>query len=132
MTAGTDLDAVTARVRAICGPLPGVREHAAWTGTSWRVGSFTFAHVLEIRDGRPPAYARAFGTDGPAVVVTFQASEDERRALAQSGRGFVLPPWRPGVAGLVVDDTTDWSELAELLTDSRALADPAPPRRRRG
>lgn len=117
-----DLDGVTERLRRICNSLPGAREHEAWTGTSWRVGAFTFVHTLEIRAGRPAGYARVFGTDGPAVVVTFQADEDERRALAASGRGFVLPPWRPGVVGVVVDGSTDWTELTELIVESHRLA----------
>lgn len=39
----------------------------------------------------------------------------------------VLPPaWRPGIVGMVIDEDTDWDEVAELLTDSWCLL--APPR----
>lgn len=129
---GPGLEGVTERLRGICASLPGAREHDAWAGTSWRVGTFTFAHTLEIRDGRPAGYAGVFGTGGPVVVVTFQADADEGRALAASGRGFVLPPWRPGVVGLVVGEDTDWTELAELVTESHRLAPAARSRRRTG
>jgi hypothetical protein len=106
------------RVRAICAELAGSHEHEAWTGTSWRIGTTTFAHVVQIGGGGPPAYARAFGTDGPATVVTFQADADEYRALQAVGPPYHHPPWRPGIVGLVVDDTTDWTELTEHVQES--------------
>ena len=112
---------VVARLRETCLPLAGATEHRAWTGTSWRVGRTTFAHVLQIDAGWPPVYARAFATDGSATVVTFQVDDDERRALGQLGPPFHLPPWRPGIVGVVIADGTDWTELAELLTDSHRL-----------
>jgi hypothetical protein len=59
------------RVGAICLALPGVVERDAWRGVAWEVAGRTFAHVLPIEDGRPPVYARAFGTDGPALALTF-------------------------------------------------------------
>jgi hypothetical protein len=111
-------EAVIDRLRAICDGLPGAREHDAWTGTSWRVRDTTFAHVVEIADGWPPAYVTAFGTDGPATVVTFQASPDDAAALRAVGDPYHHPPWRPGIVGAVIDDTTDWAELAELVVDS--------------
>ena len=111
-------DDVVQRLGAICAQFPDAREHEAWTGTSWRRGDVTFVHVVEITDGWPPAYARAFGTGGPATVVTFQAAPDEYEALRAAGHPYHHPPWRPGIVGVVVDDTTDWSELAELVGDS--------------
>ena len=110
--------AVVDRIRAICTRLPGAREHEAWTGTSWRIGRTTFAHVVQIAHGRPAAYARAFATDGPVTVVTFQAPPEDRAAFAATGDPYHLPPWRPGIVGLVLDDATDWSLVAEHLEDS--------------
>src|SRR6187551_3208840 len=110
---------IVARLRAICAGLPDACEHEAWTGTSWRRGDVTFAHVVQITDGWPPAYAKAFGTDGPATVVTFQAAADEYAALRAAGHPYHHPPWRPGIVGVVVDDdTTDWAELEELVVES--------------
>jgi hypothetical protein len=109
---------VVDRLRAICARLPDAREHDAWTGTSWRIGNATFAHVVQIADGRPPAYATAFATDGPATVVTFQAPAEDRDAIRAIGHPYHLPPWRPGIAGVVIEDTTEWSELAERIEDS--------------
>jgi hypothetical protein len=110
--------AVVERLRAICARLPDAREHEAWTGTSWRRGTSTFAHVVEITDGWPAAYAKAFDTDGPATVVTFQAAPDEYAALGAAGHPYHHPPWRPGIVGVVIDDSTDWIELAELVAAS--------------
>jgi hypothetical protein len=105
----------------VCGALPAAAEHEAWTGTSWRVGRTTFAHVVEIDDGWPPAYARVFQTSGPATVVTFQVADDDYHALAEIGPPFHHPPWRPNLIGLVVDAGTDWDELVELLVDSHRI-----------
>jgi hypothetical protein len=109
---------VVDRVRALCGALPDAREHEAWTGTSWRIAGTTFAHVVQIADGRPPAYAKAFATDGVATLVTLQVPPEDRGALRAPGHPYHLPPWRPGIAGVVIDDATDWSDLAERIEDS--------------
>lgn len=113
-------------LRATCLALPDAREEEAWVGTRWRVGKDTFAHVLGVRDGWPPAYARAAGTDGPVVVLTFRSSGPELAALTDSGPPYFKPPWHPQVIGLVLatgggpaDD-----ELAELLTESYCVVAP--------
>lgn len=111
------------RIRSICASLPGACEHDAWTGTSWRVRGQTFAHIVEITDGWPPAYSRAFETHGPATIVTFQADTDDYRSLAEIGHPFHRPPWRPGIVGHVIGEHTDWDELTELITDSHHLLD---------
>ena len=115
-----------AGVRAIALALPDAYEEEAWVGTRWRVGKDTFAHVLGVRDGWPPAYARAASTDGPAVVLTFRSSGPELAALTDSGPPYFKPPWHPQVIGLVLatgggpaDD-----ELAELLTESYCVVAP--------
>jgi hypothetical protein len=121
---------VVASLRAVCLALPGAHEEPAWVGTRWRVRRRTFAHVLTIDGGWPPAYARAAGTDGPAVVLTFESAGDELEALARVGRPFFKPPWRGTVVGLELVDRIDWAEVAELITESHRLQ--AAPRRRRG
>ena len=50
--------------------------------------------------GRRPTRS-AFGTDGPATVVTFQAAPDEYEALRAAGPPYHHPPWRPGIVGVV-------------------------------
>jgi hypothetical protein len=109
------------RVGAICLALPGVVESDAWRGVRWAVGGRTFAHILPIADGRPPVYARAFGTDGPALALTFWSAGPELEALRRAGAPFVAPPWNAAVVGLLVDAGTDWTEVAELIADSHRL-----------
>ena len=115
------------RLRALCLALGGAVEIEAWTGTSWRVGDVTFAHIVQIDGGWPPRYVRAFQTDGPATVVTFQS--DEAEALTANGHPFYRPGWRRDTVGLVVDDDTDWEELNELLVDSHLICSVRPRRR---
>lgn len=116
---------IVARLRAICLGLPEAYEEVAWTGVRWRVRGRTFAHVLTIADGWPPAYARAAGTDGPCCVLMFRAAGDELDALRNGGAPFFAPPWRSDEVGMVVAGPVDDDELRELLTESyRALAPP--------
>jgi hypothetical protein len=116
---------VTAAVRSICLALPEVREERAWVGTRWQVRSRTFAHVLRVEDGWPPAYARAAAGDGPMDVLMFRSSGPELDALRGGGPPFFAPPWRPDEVGLVLADLVDWDEVAELVTDSYRCRAPA-------
>lgn len=117
---------VVAALRSICLDLPEVREEDAWVGTRWRVRAKTFAHVLAIADGWPPAYARAASTDGPATVLTFRSRGPELEALGEVGPPFFRPVWHPEVVGMVLAADIDWDEVAELLTESYCTL--APPR----
>jgi hypothetical protein len=117
-------DDAVERIRAICSRLPETEQQEAWTGTRWQVRSRTFAHVLEIVDGWPPAYVRAAGTEGPSVVLTFESSGDELDALTHLGHPFFKPVWRTGVVGMLIDATTDWTEVAELVTESHRMLAP--------
>ncbi len=112
------------RIRAICTSLPEAQEERAWTGTRWRIRSRTFAHVLAISDGWPPAYARAAATDGPVDVLMFRSSGPELDALRRAGGPFFAPPWRNDEVGLALGPRTDWSEIEELLTESYCLLAP--------
>ena len=116
--------AVVTRLRAVCAGLPDAREEQGWIGTRWRICEQTFAHLVRIEDGWPPAYARAAGTGGPVTVLTFQSAGEELDALGAAGPPFFRPPWRPGIVGLVVGEDTDWAEVAELVTDSYRLLAP--------
>ena len=113
-----------ARLREICLRLPEAHEEEAWVGSRWRIRNQTFAHIVRIADGWPPAYARAAGTDGPAVVLTFQSAGSDLDALSAAGAPFFRPVWRPGIVGMRLDDGVDWDEITELLTDSYCLLAP--------
>jgi hypothetical protein len=115
---------VVDRLRSICLELPEVYEEGAWVGTRWRVRSQTFAHVVLIDHGRPPAYARAADTDGPAVVLTFRSRGAELAALSNVGHPFFKPVWFPDIVGIVLGADVDWTEAAELITESYCILAP--------
>ena len=109
---------------AICLALPEAHEEQAWVGTRWRVGTRTFAHVLVVDAGWPPAYARASGSDGPLTVLMFRSSGPELAALAAMGDPFFTTPWRADEIGMVLGDDADWDEIRELITESYCVMAP--------
>lgn len=122
---GFDVDAATvARLGDLCLALPEVVEETAWRGTRWRIRGRTFAHVLPLTDGSPPSYAKAAGIDGPAIILTFQITAVERDLFTQLGLPYWAVRWGRDVGGLVLGPDTDWTEIAELVTDSYRLLAP--------
>jgi hypothetical protein len=89
---------------------PECQELDAWTGVAWRVGQATVAHV--------------FGGEDQLFRVTFRAEPDEVMAFEHLGAPYFRASWGQNVVGLLLDDETDWEELAELLTDSYCLQAP--------
>jgi len=110
--------AVLAELRRVCAALPEAYEEQAWVGTRWRVRKKTFAHVLVIDGGWPPAYARAADSDGPMTVLTFRSSGPELEALEAIGPPFFKPVWWTDIVGLAIEPDVDWAEVAELVTES--------------
>ena len=104
---------ILTRLRAACRPLPDAHEQQAWAGTRWRVRNRTFAHVLTVDSER-----------GPATVMTFRASGPEFDALRRIGHPFFRAGWGTNVMGMVLDARTDWSEVAELVTESYCIMAP--------
>jgi hypothetical protein len=116
--------ALLAQLRAICLALPEVTEESAWVGTRFCVRKKNFAHILAIQDGWPPAYAKAADDDGPITVMTFRSEAQAQFDVFRSaGRPFFVPGWWNNIVGLVVDEHTDWRQVAALVRESyRALA----------
>ena len=112
------------KLRSVCLALPEAYEEQAWVGTRWRIRARTFAHVLAIDSGWPPAYARAAGINGPATELTFRSSGPELAGLRGAGHPFFAPPWRADEVGVALDAAVDWEEIAELLTESYCLQAP--------
>jgi hypothetical protein len=111
------------KLQLTCLDLPEAYEEEAWLGTRWMVAKKNFAHVLMIDGGRPPAYAKVAKTAGPACVLTFRTSGPAAQNARFLKPPFFLPGWWPDIAGIIVDDDTDWDDVAALLTRSyRALA----------
>jgi YjbR protein len=110
--------AVVARLAKLALALPEAYEEDAWTGVRWRIRSTTFAHVMVGQEGYESAFRDITGITEPTTVLTFRASGDELLALVHSGLPFYKPPWSPTIVGLVLDDATDWDEVAELVAES--------------
>lgn len=114
------------RLSSICLGLPDAYEESAWRGIRWRVRQRTFAHVLTVRPEESDAYARlvAAGATEPLVVMTFRAPAEDVAAFAHAGGPFFRAGWGRDVVGLVFSPDTDWTEVAELLTDSFCVMAP--------
>ena len=115
---------VVARIGSSALALPDAYEEDAWTGIRWRVRAKTFAHVLVAQEGYTSAYRDVTGVTEPTTVLTFRSSGDELSALVNAGPPFYRPPWSPTVVGMVLDDGTDWDEVAELVTESYRFCAP--------
>ena len=50
--------------------------------------------------------------------VTFRAEPDEVMAFEHLGAPYFRAGWGRNVVGMLLDDDTDWDEVAELLTES--------------
>jgi len=98
------------RLRALL-VFPQCVEEPAWTGVRWRVGSATVAHV--------------FGGEDQLFRIVFRAEPDEVMAFEHLGDPYFRTSWGRNVVGMLLDASTDWQELGELLTDSYCLQAPA-------
>lgn len=103
--------------------LPDAYEEDAWIGVRWRVRKRTFAHVVPV-DGSSPAFERATRGPGPYVVLTFRSDGDELDTLIRVGYPYYKLPWAPTAVGMHLTETTDWNEVAELVTESYCLLAP--------
>jgi hypothetical protein len=98
------------RIGEVMARLPETVEENAWVGTRWRVGSATITHV--------------FGGEDQLFRITFRAEPDEVMAFEHLGAPYFRASWGANVVGMLLDEDTDWEELAELLTDSYCLQAP--------
>lgn len=115
---------IIAKLRLVCLDLPEAREESAWVGTRWVVRKKNFAHVLMIDAGWPPAYARAARSNGPICVLTFRSPSLVLDAPRFERPPFFRPVWWPNIAGMVIDATVDWDEVASLLVRSYCVLAP--------
>ncbi|MET1036936.1 MAG: MmcQ/YjbR family DNA-binding protein [Aeromicrobium sp.] len=112
------------RVRSICLGLPETYEERAWVGVRWRVRQRTFAHLFTLGADSSSVLRGSFDLEGEATAVTFRVPADELRALSAAGPPFHYAGWGRDVMGMHLDATTDWVEVAEVLTDSYCLLAP--------
>lgn len=99
------------RIDAILAALPRCQAEDAWVGVRWRVGATTVAHV--------------FGGEDGLFRITFRAEPDEVMAFQHLGAPYFRAGYGGDMVGLVLDEDTDWVELAELLTEAYCLRAPA-------
>jgi predicted DNA-binding protein (MmcQ/YjbR family) len=105
---------VERRLREICLALPEAREEHAWVGTRWKIRARTFAHVLGVD---------VPGSD-PLIVLSFRSSGEELHVLSMTGHPFFVLGWGRDAMGMVLDDTTNWDEVRELVKESFCLLAP--------
>ena len=74
------------------------------------------------QDLRPRPHPR--GPDGPATVLMFRSSGAELGVLHSAGHPFFRPGWGSNTVGMVLDDDTDWDEVAELVIESYCVQAP--------
>ena len=116
--------AVVARLAATALALPEAYEEDAWTGVRWRIRARTFAHVMVAQEGYESSFRNITGIADPTTLLTFRATGEELLALVHAGRPFYKPRWSPTIVGMVLDDDTDWDEVAELVTESYRFCAP--------
>lgn len=99
------------RIDAVLRAWQGVRREAAWVGTRWKVRDATVAHV--------------FGGEDGLFRLTFRGEPDEVAAFGHMGPPYFTVSWGSNVIGLLLDEHSDWDEVAELLQDSYRIQAPA-------
>lgn len=98
------------RVRAITDTLPEVYEEDAWVGLRWRVGGATVAHL--------------FGGEDQQFRIVLHGQSGDVAAFEHLGHPYFRAGWGADVIGLVLEDSTDWEEVRELIIESFCLLAP--------
>lgn len=112
------------KVRLPCSDLPEVIEETAWEGIRWVVRKKNFAQLIMIRDGYPPAYAKAAKTNGPTCVLTFRLMRKSLSMPRFQSDPFFRPVWFRNIVGMKLDSATNWDDVAALLTESYCVLAP--------
>jgi predicted DNA-binding protein (MmcQ/YjbR family) len=105
------------RTQAIVARLPDVERSDNPLGCYFLVRRKIFAQVATVID--PGGQ--------PATIVAIRPDPGEREALIAIGHPyFSRGPWdeRLGRIAVLIEATTDWDEIAELVTDSYRLTAP--------
>ena len=117
-------DEVLAELRSVCLGLPETYEEPAWVGTRWCVRKRTFAHVFAVDELSPPSIAKVARAIGPGTMLVFRSAGPELVALRNQGPPFFYAGWGRDVIAMVLNQFTDWTEVAELLTESFCVMAP--------
>lgn len=106
--------AIVAQVAERCLALPDAWDEPAWVGHRFLVRKKNFAHVLGVCDDHGVT----------STVMSFRSPDMEREVLVASGHPFFVLGWGRDAVGMVLDATTDWDEVTELVTESYCLLAP--------
>ena len=88
----------------------------------WRVRKRTFAHVAAMR--HVDAAEKLGISDGRTVtVIIVRSTGAERAALTAIGPPY-LASWGDDVLAVVLDEISDWTEVAELIAESYRMLAP--------
>lgn len=98
------------RVHRIVSALPETYQENAWVGVRWRIGGATVAHL--------------FGGEDQRFRVTLRGRSQDVAAFEHLGEPYFRAGWGSDVIGLIIDDDTDWDEVAELLIESYCIMAP--------
>jgi hypothetical protein len=112
---------VVERVRGILVGLPKVVENG---GVATGVGALSGTIAINFTVSRR-VVARLFVLDPggrETVALWIRATPDEREALSRSGHPYLRAG--PREVNVVLDGDTDWTEVAELVTESYLMMAP--------
>ena len=98
------------RIADVLTELPEGTTEPAWVGARWQGGGGLVPHVS--------------GGVVPFFRTPSRRDLDGRQPFEHLGPPYFRAGWGANVIGMLLDDGTDWTELAELLTDSYCLVAP--------
>jgi predicted DNA-binding protein (MmcQ/YjbR family) len=107
-------DGLVDRLRAVCETLPEAAEAPTRPGVSFKIRRRDFARLFTMDD---PAGNRI-------SMLVVRADPDERQVLLALGHPFFASGSGTDRVGVLLDDDTDWEEVAELVTESYRLLAP--------
>jgi len=108
-------------VHRLCLALPEVTERVDFSRVLTRSTAWSF----EIRRRSFCLLVASEDTDGkPETILVLRAAPDERDALLTVGYPYYTARAGEDRIVVVIDDDTDWFEMAELLTDSYRMLAP--------
>ena len=107
-------EAILAKVRPLCSALPQTRERTMTSGIGFYIRQKTFAFVMAVENDEGRC----------SDLLTFRADPMERAALAAQGHPFFALGKGSHDVGVVLDESTDWVEIGELVTESYRLVAP--------
>ena len=101
------------RLREICATLPDAEHDGSSYGARWRIRKRTFLAVrTRLLDGVP------------VTRLQFRSSDPEFEFLIGTGPPFARAGWGTDVVNMYLLTTTDWAEVAELVTESYCVMAP--------